>query len=137
MLQKSTKLSPFSFNSSDVSASIRISCSHESSMLRQSLMVAESRQWRKGLLCRKLIASLRLSILGIPGSRPGGGGGGSLFFGEKLLGFFFCFSIAVEFSKVFVFSSSMNRGRPSFYTHPARVLSWLTAIKRGMLLEVL
>ncbi|KAI5409837.1 hypothetical protein KIW84_055336 [Lathyrus oleraceus] len=44
------------------------------SMLRQSLVVPESHQRRKGFLCRKLIVSLRLTILGIPWSRPGGGG---------------------------------------------------------------
>ncbi|KAI5409836.1 hypothetical protein KIW84_055335 [Lathyrus oleraceus] len=54
-------------------------------MLRQSLVVAESRQRRKGFLCRKLIVSLRLTILGIPWSRPGGRGGS--FFSSSIHGY--------------------------------------------------
>lgn len=108
------------------------------SLLRRSLVVTESRQRRKGLLrrgcssssngdaiwskheyewqsgvcCRKLVVSLRLSILGIPWSRSDGGGG--------------CF-----------FPGSNSRLWSSIYNHPARVLSWLRRSKGVSHLEVL
>lgn len=68
--------------------------------------------WLFVVCCRKLVVSLRLSILGIPWSRSDGGGG--------------CF-----------FPGSDSRLWSSFYTHPARVLSWIRRSKGVSHLEVL